>query len=147
MSSMLLVLISLLAISGCTKSIVARSTLRDQILKPREGFEGKLTNSRCAKYDGYNCKDLQIVTYDIRDSGIRENLNKLDFICMVGTKRYKVCKDKAGFCRRTFKPKKWYRRKRKLKSEDFISIDKYDFLIQAKTRCFNKYIYSGDYVR
>ena len=129
----------LVILSSCAPKIYNRSEFVDQILKPRKGFEGFLTNSRCTKRKGDDCKNLEIEKYDLNDDSFRRTVNRLDFICMIGNKRYKVCLDKVGFCRRSFR-RNWLGR-RKFRYEKYIPAYDYDFLIKSKLRCFNKYKY------
>ena len=67
------------------------ATLAGQIIRPREGHKPFLTN-RAGK---------SIVRHDLRDSGKREALRQLKFICMFGPERYHICKGSKGICRKT----------------------------------------------
>lgn len=132
---------------GCQTATHPKNALIDQIIKPRAGYQGKLTNRTCLQYDGAKCTLEDMSVYDINDELTRQKLNDLNFICVVAGQRYKVCLDRPGFCRKEviahcaswdilrlfckYEDKWWYR-----------SIDDYQFLIDSKLRCFNKDKYS-----
>lgn len=86
---------------SCSVTPTPQHELSDQILKPRRGYDGKLTNRACLEYDGKECKKDNVISYDLSDSKFRETANKLDFICNIGGKRFKICMDQAAFCRKS----------------------------------------------
>lgn len=136
-----------LYLMGCQTTTHPKNPLIDQIIKPRVGFDGHLTNRSCLEYDGSNCVKEDISTYDLVDPVIRENLNKLSFICTIAGHRYKVCLDKPGFCRKTVDRvcAKWDLLKLFCKhpeSWEYIPVENYQYLIDSKTRCFNKENYN-----
>ena len=134
----------LLVGSGCSEAqIYQQNPLSDQILKPRPGHEGKLTNRACLKFDDDKCVDEKIAEYDLKDAEFRDRVNKMNFICNLGGRRFKICKDKPGFCR-------FYRQKKcflgicvddKKLTEEYIPVEPYSFILDAKTRCFQKDLY------
>jgi hypothetical protein len=121
--------------------------LEAQRLIPRKGYEGKLTNRICLKWYGDKCEAESIKEYSLKDKSVRELLIKLQFACHIGGKRYRVCPDREGFCRREKKTvcKKWgkkvFSRKKVCrkwedeKKESFIPVSNYNFLLDASTEC------------
>lgn len=75
-----------------------RSQLSEQILSHRPGYT-ELTNQRCVEYRGEKCTKKDVRTYDLRAQGVRDILNELGFECQIGTKIYRICPDKPGYCR------------------------------------------------
>lgn len=110
-------------------------TLIEQTLKPRIGFEGKLTFRRCTKYRWKKCQDEYIFVYDIENRKTRNHLNDLNFRCRIGSKRYKICKDKPGLCHfKNCKSKFWSGER--TCSHEYIGIfENYKFLLNARLRC------------
>jgi hypothetical protein len=138
-----LLFVALSCMSGCVTvgKPYPRNELIDQILKPRPGHEGKLTNTSCPEMEGDKCPRLQIDEYDLSDPALRDKLNALDFVCSIGGHHYKVCKDKVGFCRFTQTKKCSFFGlfcKNSEVEQEFVPADPYQFLLDAKTRCFNK---------
>lgn len=97
-------LLLLLLLSSCSfnSQIYTPNPLASEILTPRPGHDGKLTNRTCSAYSGETCVTEKIVDYDLSDPTFRSTANTLNFICKIGGKRYKVCKDQPGFCRMTY---------------------------------------------
>ncbi len=124
---------------GCASApVYPQNVLADQTLYPHPDFPG-LVNRACLERDGEDCVKWNAVVHDTADPGVRQNLQRLTFMCDVGGKLYHPCKDRNGLCRVTYgsrpvlgiigkKPKK----------ETFLSLapgpDR-DFLIAAKTIC------------
>lgn len=135
---LLLILISL-SLYGCktTPENHYQHVLSEQILKPRKGFEGFLTNRACLKYEKGDCLNESIVKYDLSDSEFRRAVNEFNFICKIGGKRYKICLDKAGFCRFEGHKKCWLFFCKTEMKEIYVPVAQYEFLIQAKTRCYS----------
>jgi len=107
-----------------------------QILKPRAGHKG-LTNRACLAWNDENeCLKYEIQEYLLEDAEFRETVNSFDFICSIGGRRFKVCKDKPGFCRITYTDCGIFCRRKR--HEEYIPAEKYDFLLAANTRCMNK---------
>lgn len=129
---------------GCSVApIYAPHPLVEQILKPREGYEGKLTNRTCGEYVDGKCTKEAITTYDLGDASFREAVNKFDFLCSIGGRRFKICLDKPGFCRFTYKTSCFLGMfcKKGEKLEEYLPVEQYRFLLDADTRCANKGIY------
>lgn len=138
-------LAALLSLStSCARAVVRRSPLIEQILIPRLGHGAKLTNSACLKYEGQRCSNLEILDYDLADTGLRKSLNDFGFICSVGGKRFKICLDKPGFCRREFSQRCFLGicGKRRLKAETYVEARE-DSMLASDTRCYNEAKYEG----
>lgn len=129
-------MITAFVLSACSTEVYPRHALVEQILKPRAGHKG-LTNRVCLEYSGDTCVRDEIVEYFLTDSQFRKTAADLGFVCKVGEKRYKICRDEPGFCRTTYR-KQGFLGLRKEKVVEFLPVDNYDFLIAAKTRCFQK---------
>ena len=130
--------------------------LQGQRLIPRPGYEGHLTNRVCKDFYGKKCDkdkdgnlEVSIRQYDIRDEALRKKLIEFGFACSVGGKRYRICPDRPGFCRRELHKKcvKWKkglfsRKKKKCKKWDEKIVKKYidavkdyEFLLDGATEC------------
>lgn len=122
--------------------------LEKQRLIPRPGYEGHLTNRVCLKWYGDECEQESIRKYSLKDKSTRMRLIKLQFACHIGSKRYRICPNQEGFCRRegTKVCKKWrkksiFHRKKKClewgmnKVELFIPVTDYQFLLDGSTEC------------
>ena len=133
-------------ISGCAgPKIYTAHPLVDQILKPRTGVEGNLTNRTCSKYDGDRCAQENIQAYNLSDPVFRKTVNDLKFLCNIGGRRFKVCLDKPGFCRFSSDTYKCgflhlFKCSGELE-EEYLPAEPYQFLLDAKVRCFNKETY------
>ena len=129
--------------ASCDEKVYSEHPLVEKILRPRHGFRG-LTNRICHKYDGEICQTEQIREYLLEDEEFRSNINKLEFICNIGGRRFKVCLDQPGFCRIQTKCKKFFGMKVNCKTKvtEYIPASNYDFLLSADTKCFNKRLYS-----
>ena len=142
--------LSLLLALGCstTRDVELRHATVDQILYVRPGYPGKLTNRACLKYDGDQCVKPEVKEYDLADPQVRKDLNALGFVCNLGGKRYKICLDKPGYCRRDFNRKCFLGicGKRYLVSEKYVlAVKRHEFLLDAQTKCFSEDSYSwGD---
>lgn len=121
--------------------------LVDQIIKVRQGHDGMLTNRTCTekpdpalKDSSPDCPLEHIKDYPLADVDFRQTANRLNFICNVGGKRYKICLDKPGFCRFSYKqdcflgifchPAE--------RLEEYLPVEKYGFLLDANARCAKK---------
>lgn len=136
-------LLALLTIGCGAPQIYSPHPLVEQILRPRTGFEGSLTNRTCKKYDGSKCLGEEIQVYPLNDQAFRESVNKFNFICSIGGRRFKICRDKPGFCRFTYKQSCFLGVfcKPGEKLEEYTPVEQYRFLLDADTRCANKEIY------
>jgi hypothetical protein len=130
-------LLSLLLFNACASgpSSYPQHTLVDQILRPRTGYTG-LTNSWCERWEDGRCQSLKIEDHPLTPE-FRKQLNDFKFICRVGDRRFKVCVDKEGLCRREVKDcGHWWCRDKVI--EVFIPITDYQYLLNANTKCFNR---------
>ena len=161
----LLLIFSIVFLSSCsslkdwTKDIMEPKTDMDEVheahrplekqrLIPRQGYEGRLTNRICTKWYGDKCESESTREYSLKDKATRKRLIGLNFACHVGDKRYRICPDKEGLCRREKKTycSKWVRKhiftnKKKCKKwkvkgiNKFIPITDYQFLLDSRTEC------------
>jgi len=135
--------------------------LEKQRLIPRPGYEGSLTNRVCTKWYGSKCEAESIREYTFKDKiikgkavkgkTVRAKLIKLQFACHIGGKRYRVCPDKEGFCRREkhtkcakwgkklFSREKICRKWKDIVVKKFLSMKDYSFLLDAGTECKKGY--------
>ena len=121
--------------------------LEQQRLIPRPGYEGHLTNRVCLKWYGDHCEKDSVRKYSLKDKKIRNRLIEFQFACRIGGKRYRVCPNKEGFCRRErhrvckkwgrtiFKRRKVCRKWENKTVNKFIHIDDYQFLLDGATEC------------
>ena len=123
--------------------------LEKQRLVPRPGYEGYLTNRICLKWYGSKCEKESIKKYSLKDRKVRENFIELQFACHVGGKRYRICPDKAGFCRKEKHSEcaKWGRKnvfnsekvckkwKDKIVKKYLDSVTDLQFLLDGATEC------------
>ena len=118
--------------------------LVSQILRARAEFPGYLTNTSCEKYVGDECKGgYKLSSYDLKDPVVREKLVRLDFICSVGGRRFKIDPDKPGFVRlnQIEKCARWdvlHVFCQRVVEQEFLGIEPWDFLVDADVRCFQK---------
>lgn len=129
--------------------------LQNQRLIPRPGYEGHLTNRVCKDFYGKKCDkdkdgnlEVSIRQYDLKDVTFRKKLIEFDFACSIGGKRYRICPDRPGFCRRELHRKcvKWKKKlfssKKKCKKWEEKIVKKYrdattdyEFLLDGATEC------------
>lgn len=139
-----------LGVVGCTTAPVLYPAhpLVDQIVKVRAGHEGFLTNRTCSGKDESlgiekECLGEKITRYPLEAEEFRQTANRLNFLCNIGGKRFKICLDKPGFCRFSSGPKKCsgflglFCKEGEL-LEEYLPVEKYRFLLDAKTKCANK---------
>lgn len=123
--------------------------LSDQIIKVRAGHEGFLTNRTCGAYipgevaPEKACSDERITRYPLNSPEFRATVNKLNFLCNIGGRRFKICVDKPGFCRFSTGPKKcsgflglFCKEGERL--EEYLPVEQYRFLLDANAKCANK---------
>lgn len=127
--------------------------LEQQRLIPRPGYEGHLTNRVCLKWYGPKCEKDSVKKYSLKDEAIRKRLIRFKFACHISDKRYRICPNQEGFCRReggTKECKKWgrtvFRRKKVCRkwgitkaTEFFIPVDDYQLLLDGATECKKGY--------
>lgn len=135
--------LSLLLVGCVTSMVYAPHPLVEQILKPRAGYDGKLTNRTCGEYQNGKCVKESIATYNLEDADFRSSVNKFNFICSIGGRRFKICIDKPGFCRFTYEKSCFLGVfcKKGERLEEYLPVEKYRFLLDADTRCASKEIY------
>jgi hypothetical protein len=124
--------LSSLILTNCAtvQPLYPRGALVKQILRPWTGYHG-LTNRACTLIDQKgDCAHWSVIDYVLEDAQTRASLSQLVFICNVAGKRYKVCPDKPGLCRRHCDGFLFCQTK-----EDFLPIANYQFLIDADTKC------------
>jgi len=135
-------LLSVVVTGGCAGvEIYPAHSLVDQIIMPRAGYDGKLTNRTCGAYKDGKCSDEKIQTYDLSDALFRKTANDLKFLCNVGGRRFKICMDKPGFCRfssETYKCGFLGLAKCSKQIEEYLPASPYQFLLDAKVKCSNK---------
>src|SRR5690349_12442922 len=101
-----LLLLPIQFLSCSSTQIYPQNPLASEILYPRPGHDGKLTNQTCVSLDKKgNCTNWSVKEYDLNDEKVRAELNKLEFVCKIAGHRYKVCDTKPGFCHITFSQK------------------------------------------
>lgn len=123
---------------GCaSQSPPTRPALINQILRPRPGYEGRLTNQFCKAYKDGKCTDKDVVEYDIRLQEVRDRLLTARFVCVVGNKRFRVCHELHGLCHQTeVTTGSWPFRKKEIKLLEVLDIEKnYQTLIDLNTVC------------
>lgn len=130
--------------TGCAgREIFPAHPLNEQLIKPRPGHEGKLTNRSCSKYEKDLCVEEHIQEYALSDKDFRETANQLDFICNIGGRRFKICLDKPGFCRVSYKENCFlFFCSRGERLEEYLPVEKYKFLLDSGARCANKQMYN-----
>lgn len=139
----------ILGIVACATvpTIYPEHPLVDEILKVRKGHEGLLTNRTCALKTDPNaadsspgCQVEHIKDYALSDPEFRQTVNRLNFICNVGGKRYKICLDKPGFCRFSYTQDCFlgFICKPAERLEEYLPVEKYGFLLDANVRCAKK---------
>ena len=99
------------------------------------------------KYFLTNTDDSGTLPYDLRKKEMRETFDKLHFVCTLGEKRYFICQDSIGLCRRTNKciKRKWhiFKKYRKcLKYEvETMGLEKHNFLVKSGIHCYSEFVY------
>lgn len=124
-------------ILSCATPIFEKNNLANQILRVRVDYPESLTNSTCYEYKSGMCIKFNVDQYDLNDQKIREKLNSFNFKCAIAGKRYRICKDKPGYCRWIEECKKhsfmwWGCREWE---EEYIPAKDHKYLIDAGVRC------------
>lgn len=145
-SPVLLVPLALLLNNCGSEQIYPQHPLAQEILSPRPGHEGKLTNQSCLKYEGENCTSWSVKDYDLSIQATRDELNNLGFICKIVGKRYKVCKDSIGFCRMTYQQNCFLGFMCGDASETIgkFPMTPYQNVLDANVKCFNEQYYDWE---
>ena len=126
---------------GCQHGVKYHAQLSKQRLAPRPGYDGYLTNRICGERNFWGeCLKWDIKSYDINDPEVRIMMNDFRIACQIGGKRFRISLDQPGFVRRTtgkcIKKKVLSRSCKKWELlEDFIHIQRYEYLIEAHTEC------------
>lgn len=135
---LLLSLVSLGLLISCATPDWNPSPLSDKILKPRVGYKG-LTNRYCVKWNALEqCDEWKVEDYDLNDKEVRERLRSSGITCKVSEKRYKICKDEPGLCRRAGTEKCFLFFCNTEYKEEVIPISNYQFLLDITAKCFNE---------
>jgi len=145
--SLLLALLPLL--SDCSGAkVYQQHELAQEILQPRAGHNGKLTNQACLEYSGFDCKKWSIREYDLNDPAVRHQLIDFSFVCKLAGKRYKICASEAGVCRTTYECNWWQNifGGCDLKVER-VPVDPYQVLIDGQLKCFSEKAYDWEEVK
>lgn len=110
----------------------------DKILRPRPGYDGRLTNQSYADWE--NSEVLQLWEYNLEDESFRKLANDLGFICKVGSARYYICPDRPGLCRNDIKTEHHIFTKNKvLKNVTYLDgIKDYKLMLDSKVKCFSQ---------
>jgi hypothetical protein len=142
----LFVLLCLALMWGACTSVpetYPRHPLSEQILKPRKGYRG-LTNRVCLLTDEQGrCTQPEVLDYSLDDENFRLTAEKLNFVCYVAGKRYRICKDKPGLCRVSYKEKCFIGIcRRGDRVEEYLPASQYQFLLDANTECANEDAYN-----
>ncbi len=126
-----------------------RPVFAKQRLVVRKEYPGHLTNKMCMKYVDGKCQDWSLVKYDLNDPEVRKKLNQYKISCKVAQKRFRVCLDRPGFCRREIKcikwKKSWWSKKLKCKKKDNVevyleAVKQHQILFDAPTVCYHLFI-------
>jgi len=141
---MLIALIALISLLSCSSS--QYDLLPSKYL--RGAFKTQImTFHPDHKYFLTNTDDSGLVKYDLRTNELRSTLDHLHFICEIGKKRYFICQDSVGLCRKTnicIKRKralfKSGRKCLKYKLEK-IDIEHHDFLVKSGVHCYSEFVY------
>lgn len=141
-----LLLLLLLPLINCgSPEIYPQGELADQILVARHGHEGSLTNQTCLAYDHDKCVKESLITYDLSNQSFRDTARRLQFVCKMGGKEYKICPDKPGFCRTT-DPCNWFSSTFQgcEKQIEYVPASPTQLLIDGRIRCFSRSKYDWD---
>lgn len=126
--------LSILLIGGGCASAPKHNPLIKQILKPRPDHKPFLTNQASGEDD-----ELKTSRYDLSKESVRSTLRKLKFVCKLGKKRYRICKNQASLCRRTVKvTDRWLLPDIERETVEKLPLEEhYEFFIEAKLKCFS----------
>jgi len=89
-------------------------------------------------YKNQACTNFDTITYDLKDDNVRNKLVDIGFICDIAGKRYRICREKPGYCRWEIACKHhyWYWMFAcKEHEETYIPASNHQFLVDAKTEC------------
>jgi hypothetical protein len=137
-------IVLLLGLSACsTGKIYERGPTKELVLRPRAGYQDKLTNKRCSerKKNTNDCISYDISEFDFNSNDVRKLLRDLKFICNVRGERFVPCPTARGLCQlKEVTTGTWPFRKTEIKLNKYLSLhDDYEFLIGADTYCASIY--------
>jgi hypothetical protein len=111
--------------------------LAGQLLRPRKGYVGRLTNQGA---DPEGKRD--VLEYDLRTDPGRKQLHDVRIRCRVGSRLFRVCVDRPGLCEQDEKVTRWPNTswgivtKREIVVVDYIdAVDGYQRLLDSGTLC------------
>lgn len=149
-----MLLLPLTLLSCSQPKVYPQHPLASEILSPRPGHDGKLTNQACKSYDfDGKCLEWHTVDYDVSDQEFQKEANLLGITCRIGGKRYKVCmnekdvtgKEMNGFCRVTYDQSCFlFVCGKKTRKVDFFPIDPYQPVLNSEVRCQNEDLYPNE---
>lgn len=128
-----------------TQTLYERSALSHQILSARPGYPGQLTNRVClAKDENGACTWEEIVGHPLADADFRKFVTANLFTCRIGERIFRICPDRAGYCRNACKQKCFLGIcGARTCSEEYLDAEDHDYLLNAGTECWNENVY-GD---
>lgn len=129
----------LLLSSGCATKPkqYARGALINLILRPRPGYKG-LTNQTCREWADGHCIKRDVAEWDLAVDKERLQLHSLRFVCDVGGRRYRICRQLPGLCRQTYVKSGFLGLDRELKLISYLNArEEYQFLIDSDTVCMS----------
>lgn len=134
----LLALLCVTLLFGCASSkVYERGPLKELVLRPRKGYQDKLTNKRCSEKKKGKCVKYDVVEFDFNDEQVRKTLRELKFVCNVRGSRFVPCPTARGICQlRKDESGMWPFRKTEIKLNKYLSLHSdYELLIGADTYC------------
>lgn len=127
-----------------------RNTSEMRILA-RKSYPFLLTNRVCKSFDkeGKCTVAESIEKFDLKIKDTREMLIQFKFACRVGGKRYRICSNKQGLCRREYGcleykkkliTRETYCSSHGLVKSHYLDIEKdFDYLVHGGTECRSNY--------
>ena len=127
------------AVGACaTRPTYVQNPLIDQLIYPHPEFPG-LVNRACVSWKGDDCEKWKVAIHDTSDEQVRENLQRLKFVCSVGDRMFHPCLKRNGLCRVTYGKRPFLGMiGKKPKREEFLSLEDGPdkaFLLSAGTTC------------
>jgi len=124
--------------------------MAEQILTMRPGFDG-LTNRACVQYDDKNaCLKYETKEYKLQDAETRARLVDFGFSCLIAKKVYRVCGERAGYCRTSCTYKRdcflgiCGKKKRDKCEVEFIDANRVDYLRESGLVCASENVYPDE---
>ena len=140
----------ILLLSSCANTIgletVYKEKKEDYVYRRGSFVTQILTFHPDHKHMLTNRDDVNIKEYDLRNSEIRDTLDRLYFSCVIGNKHYFICQDVAGICRKTDEclewKKKFLKKKECVKKKiEVITTESHDFLVKSGVHCYSEITY------